>query len=59
MLDFGRAPFVPAATLFVMTTGVIMSQPTLRNALIFAALGLVVSGLVAWILGTFLFITIG
>lgn len=59
VLDFGRAPFVPAATLFVMTTGVIMSRPTLRNALIFAVLGLVVSGLLAWILGTFLFITIG
>lgn len=58
-LDFGRAPFVPAATLFVMATGVIMSRPTFRNALIFAALGLIVSALLSWILGTFLFITIG
>lgn len=55
-LDFGRVPFVPATTLFVMVSGMAMHRVGWRPALVFAALGLVLAAALSWVFATFLYI---
>lgn len=58
-LDFLRLPFLVATPLFVMATGLAMSHLSLRNAVMFAALGLGVALLLDLVLTRFLYISIG
>ncbi|MEP3279931.1 MAG: tripartite tricarboxylate transporter TctB family protein [Stappiaceae bacterium] len=58
-LDFGRVPFVPATTVFVMIAGMTMQRIDLRGALTFAGLGLVLSLILNYVFSTFLYIEIG
>lgn len=58
-LDVLRLPFVPAATVFVTAVGLSIGARTLRNIVIFAGLGLVLSLAISTILSRFLYITIG
>jgi putative tricarboxylic transport membrane protein len=58
-LDVLRVPFVIATPVFVVATGLAMSHLSLRNTLMFAALGLGVALLLDTVLSKFLYITIG
>ena len=58
-LDVLRLPFVPVTAVFVTVVGLSIGALTLRNTMIFAGLGLILSLTISAILGRFLYITIG
>lgn len=58
-LDAGRIPFVPATSVFVVVVGLSIGAKTLRNAMIFAGLGLFLSVSLSTALSRFLYISIG
>ncbi|MDD9740996.1 MAG: tripartite tricarboxylate transporter TctB family protein [Marinovum algicola] len=58
-LDFGRMPFVPATTVFVTATGLVIGARSWVNLAVFAAVGLVLSLAISTILERFLYISIG
>ena len=58
-LDFGRMPFVPATTVFVAATGLVIGARSWVNLAVFAAVGLVLSLAILTLLERFLYISIG
>ncbi|WP_323768567.1 tripartite tricarboxylate transporter TctB family protein [Marinovum sp.] len=58
-LDFGRLPFVPVTTVFVIATGLAIGARTWANVAVFAGVGLGLSLAISTILERFLYITIG
>lgn len=58
-LDFVRAPFALATTVFVMCAGMTMHKLSLRSALVHGALGLFLSLSLDYVFSTYLFVRIG
>jgi len=58
-LDVFRVHLIPAATVFMAIIGLVVSGPTLRNALAYGLFGLALSAVLTWVMSSFLYVSFG